>query len=508
MTAVPSTAIVIGAGFSGMASALILARHGCKVTLVERAARPGITMRGFSRKGVYYDSGLHFVGELSEQGVLRAYLRYLGLGDLPLVDFDPEAFEVFRFSDGSSFSLPMGHEAMTRALVSAFPGEERGIREYMEETRRAYAASAFNTLDGSFAISGERDPRWQVSLEAMLDQYVTTPRARTILSSAGWLYGVSPRDVPFLLHARVAGSHFDCVRMFKGGGISLIKACEQRLKEEGVTLLCGSGVRRILFSSASTLTGVELDNAEQVAGETVIYTGHPAYLPEMLPENVLKPVFRNRLRLLADGASAHMLFLSGKTCPEALRGRNLVVFRHDEPFADAFAPGRLPSQGPFYVLPGSSFQETGGAAKTGEAAVGIVALVIGDAGEYARFQASTRGNRPREYKDLKKERLSQFAEALFAACPDLSGLDILDGATPLTLRDWLHSPQGGLYGSAHNMTQFNPIPITRVPNLYAAGQAVAAPGLMGTAISAFLTCGCILGHEALLREVRSCKRDA
>jgi all-trans-retinol 13,14-reductase len=137
-----------------------------------------------------------------------------------------------------------------------------------------------------------------------------------------------------------------------------------------------------------------------------------------------------------------------------------------------------------------------------------VAVVLSHAEEYARFFGAPRGRRPQAYIDLKRERLSQFAQGLAEACPELAGLAPLDGATPLTLRDYLHAPQGGMYGTAHTLDQFNPLPVTRIPNVYAAGQAVVAPGLMGAVISAFLACGFIVGHDTLLNEVRLCVHDA
>jgi all-trans-retinol 13,14-reductase len=43
--------------------------------------------------------------------------------------------------------------------------------------------------------------------------------------------------------------------------------------------------------------------------------------------------------------------------------------------------------------------------------------------------------------------------------------------------------------------QFNPAPKTRLTNFYLAGQAVAAPGLLGAITSALLAVGEIVGHE-------------
>jgi all-trans-retinol 13,14-reductase len=499
---IPATAVVIGAGISGMASALILARHGCAVTLVERASRPGTTLRGFPRRGIRFESGLHYAGELSEHGIVRAYLRWLGIDDLPFADFDPDAFESFRFADGSRFAAPIGLAGYRRALTEAFPAEKDGIAAFLEEIVAAYAASPFHTFTDSFAFSGDREARWQVPLETVLNRHIADSRLRAVLTAPGWLYGVPPEEAPFLLHARVAGSHFDSVRTFEGGGRALVKAFERRLAEEGVTLLCGRAVSGIRLSSASRPVGAILEDGGQIAGECIIHTGHPAYLADMLPEGAVRPVFRNRLRSLNDTVSAHVLFFAAENCPEILRRRNLLVYPRDEPFAAAFAPGRRPGQGPFYILSGPSPRPPAGG---GPPVTTVTAFAFCGAGEYSRFYGTNGSGRPAEYLEMKAERLKEFENALFAACPELAGLTRLDGATPLTLHDWLHTPQAGLYGTAHTVSRHNPAPVTRVPNVLLAGQGIVAPGLMGTIISAFLTCGVVVGHEALLREVRRCK---
>ncbi|WP_026842265.1 FAD-dependent oxidoreductase [Citrifermentans bremense] len=53
---------VIGAGVSGITSALILAKHGRSVALLEKAPRTAPLLRGFSRQGVQFDTGFHYTG--------------------------------------------------------------------------------------------------------------------------------------------------------------------------------------------------------------------------------------------------------------------------------------------------------------------------------------------------------------------------------------------------------------------------------------------------------------
>ncbi|MCK4502784.1 MAG: hypothetical protein KAU22_07085, partial [Desulfuromonadales bacterium] len=62
--------------------------------------------------------------------------------------------------------------------------------------------------------------------------------------------------------------------------------------------------------------------------------------------------------------------------------------------------------------------------------------------------------------------------------------------------------QGAIYGVARELGQYNPLPVTRLPGLFLAGQAVTVCGLMGTMVSSCLACGSILGHEFLRGELK------
>lgn len=502
MNPIRPSAVVIGAGASGMASALLLAMHGYRVSLVERAKLPGVTMRGFLKSRLYFDSGVHFVGELSENGVLTAYLRYLGIRDLPSVEFNRHRFETVRFSDRREFSLAADYDSLLAGLCADFPAERKGIQRYMADVKAAYYSSSFHSLQG-LPGRDETDPRWHVSLQNYIAGYTRDPWLQTLLAVPCIYHGVSPDSVSFLQHARVAGTHFDGVRTFTQGGLSLVNAFEQRLAEEDVTLHCGRSAVQIHCRSDGTLSEVELDNGERLACSAVIYTGHPRFLPSMLPEKALRPAAMGRLHQLYDGMSAHLLYLSGGSEPPTLLDKSNVLYcRHDRPLSQAFMPHHRGNEGPFYIIPGPSvLNRHAGSSATCD----YVAAIPCDAAEYSAFYGTGNGKRPAAYRALKKQRLKALFSSLREAVPEIDGLRLVDGATPVTLQKYLYSPGGGMYGVAHDMTQFNPLPVTRVAGLYLAGQAVTGPGVIGATISAFLACGYLLGHQNLLDGVRTCR---
>ncbi len=77
-------------------------------------------------------------------------------------------------------------------------------------------------------------------------------------------------------------------------------------------------------------------------------------------------------------------------------------------------------------------------------------------------------------------------------------------ATPLTLRDYMYSHSGALYGAQRVVDEYPLQVTTRIDGLYLSGQALVAPGVMGAMISAFNSCGTILGRERLIGELKKC----
>lgn len=96
--------------------------------------------------------------------------------------------------------------------------------------------------------------------------------------------------------------------------------------------------------------------------------------------------------------------------------------------------------------------------------------------------------RPKGYKDWKKGVADRLIHRISACAKDLTGdFELLDVATPLTFRERLSSPEGGLYGVKHRLADFPLLPRTAVKGLYLSGQAMVAPGVLGALCAGFLT---------------------
>jgi phytoene dehydrogenase-like protein len=74
-----------------------------------------------------------------------------------------------------------------------------------------------------------------------------------------------------------------------------------------------------------------------------------------------------------------------------------------------------------------------------------------------------------------------------------ASLRVLDAATLLTFRDYLHNPDGAAYGIKQKLGQFNLVGKLPVRNAYAAGQSAVLPGLVGAMMSSFVIARVIVG---------------
>jgi all-trans-retinol 13,14-reductase len=305
---------------------------------------------------------------------------------------------------------------------------------------------------------------------------------------------VPPDEIPFVNHACVVGPYYESVHGIRGGGLSLAKAYEVQLKKLGVDVYCGHGVLKIGLSSDGTPAEVRLADGQQLDCSGCVSTVHPSTFLDLLPDSLFRPAYRKRLARLEETGSANILYLGCNSPPEPLARANILAscdlditgLRETDPLENRplfISCARLKDAGP--------------------ANHGLTAICPASGSQTNRWSDSMTGKRPPEYTDYKEGITEKLCQYIAAVCPELiEKISFTDCATALTLRDYSHSPFGSLYGVKHKVGQYNPLPLTKAKGLFLAGQAIAAPGILGAVVSAFLVCGIIIGHHRVLKELK------
>jgi len=470
--------IVIGSGISGLAGALLRARRGERVAVIEKSVHLSPTLRGFTRRRIYMDSGFHYAGSMGHDGLLRHLVQELGIaGALEGAVRTLDTVDHVRFVEPAlDFAFPQGWEALEQRLCSTFPEDCQGItnllarmRTLWEQGRAAFVQDCGRSLGALFAGDG-------CSLQKAIDQCTSDPVLHALLTFHGILYGVLAPETSLLFHSQVVGSYYESACFIEGGGRFLVKTLEHALREAGVELRCGRGVSHIHVDEQGGFAAVELAGGEGLTARRAISTVHPKVMLDLVPPETFSPAYRRRIRELEETPSAVVLF---GQCPSARVSGNLILAQNPHALADCM---RLPlEERPLFI----SSPQNAATAAVSIICPATLADVPGNGGRDRR-------GRPEGYRDWKMEVAQRLMRRLSDCASDLMGpFELLDVATPLTFQDRLNSPEGGLYGVKHRLVDMPLLPRTALKGLYLSGQAVVAPGVLGALCAAFLTESCI-----------------
>jgi 1-hydroxycarotenoid 3,4-desaturase len=489
--------VVIGAGIGGLVSALLLARAGLQVTLVEAADAPGGKMRQPLVDGAAIDSGPTV---FTMRWVFEQILEAAGfsMADLPaLTPLNVLARHAWRGHE-ARLDLFAQRERSAEA-IGDFSGaaEARRFLAFCAQARQVYAQlegpyirSARPTL-GSMAT--QLGPRGLATLAGLgpfaslwrsLGKHFHDPRLRQLFGRYATYTGSSPWQAPATLML-VAQVELDGVWSVEGGMHAIARAFAGLAQRRGATLRYASACERILAENGR-VSGVRLAGGEVLPAEAVVFNGSPQALVGGLlgpaPQHAVKPLPRAQRSLSAVTWSAHV-----RTEGFPLVRHN-VFFDDDyrSEFDDIFTARRLPRRGTVYVC-AQDRDDRAALAQPGRER--LLALV----------NAPAEGDR-RAFDAQEIEPCEQRSLALLRQC----GLHI-EMTPQQTLRTTPHdfhrlfpATGGALYGQATHgwMASFRrPGAATRLPGLFLAGGGVhPGPGVPMAALSGQRAAATLMAH--------------
>jgi all-trans-retinol 13,14-reductase len=432
---------------------------------------------------------------LNEGEPLDIFFRYLGLsGRIERYPFNEGGFDAFRcLKPHFEFSFPYGYDRIRERLQETFPEDARAIETYLEAVRHTYHSQPYIDLDADVDIHGLSMVQGP-SLREFLDTLTGNEMLKCILSMHCLLHGTVPEEVSFLSHACVAGSYYESASGIKGGGLSLSEAFDARLDELGVDVFCGAEVKEILLSGDRSVSGLRFGDDRVLYCERCVATIHPRQVLALVPGPAFRQVYRKRLETLEDTCSAVVLYVESDLPPGDLSGTNILLFPSTR-FIDPEGIGPVEEK-PLFIAHARQDRS-----KTSKEGYIVICPEPNMGTKY--WSASVPENASETYQAYKDDIRKRITAHLESSCPEFRGrITHVECATPLTMKEYTHSPSGSIYGVKHRVEQYNPMPVTKIKDLFLAGQAITAPGVMGAVVSGFLACGSIVGHEKLRGELR------
>ncbi|HUH25074.1 MAG TPA: FAD-dependent oxidoreductase, partial [Flavobacterium sp.] len=235
--------VIIGSGLGGLATALLLAKSGQSVAVLEKNNQFGGNLQTFSRDKKLIDTGVHYVGGMGEGQNLYRYFSHLDiLPDLEWEALDEEGFDRIYFDSHKKY-IPQaqGYTRFVDQLVTYFPEHQQEIENYIE-TVKTYC-NAFPMYRLNF------EDRYQTeylepSVQEVMDALISNPELKAVLLGSNFLYALQYEKTPFYVHALTVNSYIQSAWRCVKGGSQITKALIKQLRKYHVKLFKYQEVQR------------------------------------------------------------------------------------------------------------------------------------------------------------------------------------------------------------------------------------------------------------------------
>ncbi len=495
--------IIAGSGLGGLLSAVILAKEGMKVCVLEKDKQIGGCLQTFSLQKTVFDSCVHYIGGLGEGHTLHRLFSYAGIMDkLKLKAFDPDGFDRIAFADDASlYPHAVGPEHFVEQLLPYFPKEKKALEQYIQTVKTVGDHFPLYRLRKGAAEEKAVVSGWPLvsTLQAITDNTLL----QQVLAGNNLLYAGEADKTPFYLHALVLESYMHSAHKVVPGSSQISKYLWQELQLHGGTVIRNEEVISLVEENGR-LTYAVTQSGQRYYGRQFIANMHPEALLGLLQSSLLKPAYRSRIKGLQQTTSAFMLNLVLKPGTVPVRHYNLYWHAsHDVWQAVRSGPGSWPAN---YALYFTESQEVPGFAES------LSILTYMSYEEVKQWNdthnhSGDKQDRGAHYVHFKEVRSAALLQKVLERVPELAGnITAQSAATPLTYRDYTATPEGALYGILKDVNRPNETTIatrTKIPNLLLTGQNVNLHGVLGVSITAVATCAELIGMDYLLDKINN-----
>ena len=309
---------IIGAGPGGLAAALLLARAGLHVEVVERLPKVGGRCSAIEISGFRFDLGPTF---FLHPGVLARIFRLLGrdlYADIPMVRLDPQ-YRI-SFGAGGYIDATPDLDRLEAEVARISPRDAPQVRRFMADNRSKFAAFR-PCLEMPF-LSWRDVLRWQmmrllphvrpwISLDQLLQRYFEDPRLRLAFSFQSKYLGMSPFQCPSLFSI-LSFLEYEYGVWHPFGGCSAVSEAMARIAQEmGVVFHLGETVTELILQGRRVV-GVRTNQREITADAVVLNADFAHAITRLVPDRLRRRWSNRRIERKKFSCSTFMLYLGIK----------------------------------------------------------------------------------------------------------------------------------------------------------------------------------------------------
>lgn len=497
-------AVIIGSGLGGLCTAFILAKHGMKVCVLEKNRQIGGSMQIYSRDKTIFETGVHYIGGLSEGQNLHQYFKYFNIIDkLKLQKLDEDGFDIISFEgDDTYYPHAQGYDNFIEQLAKIFPDEREALKLYIEKIKETCADFPMYNLSNK---KKDFTNAWHLQIDAatFINSIFKNPKLQKVIGGNNMLYAGVAGKSPFYVHALVVNSYIESSYRCIGGSSQIAKYMSENIRAMGGELFNYHEAKRFNFNG-SKIESVELTNGEKIEGNLFVSAIDLGKTIDMVEGHQLRNAYKHRIKSLENTVSTFLLNVVLK--PQSMEHLNHNIYHLVN--HDVWA-------GPFYnekTWPESVAIFGNTNAKQPAYTENFTAM------GYMRYEECEKwwntksiipndvNYRGDDYEAFKIEKAEKLLDLIEKRLPGTRAkVQSYTCATPLTYRDYIGSRDGTLYGALKDYKE--PLktfitPRTKVENLFLTGQNLNLHGVLGVTVSSVVTCSEILGNPNLIETIK------
>jgi all-trans-retinol 13,14-reductase len=486
----------------GLVCANLLAMEGYHVCIVEKNKQIGGCLQTYARDKVVFDSSVHYIGSLDKGQNLYQLFKYLGLMDkLKLQRAEGDFDRIIISGDSNEYPFAQGYDNFIKKLSAYFPGKEKVIIAYCNTIKEVCSRFPLYNLETGGSVE-EKQSVFHLGAKAFIESLTEDKKLQAVLAGNNILYAGEGDKTPFYVHALIVNSYIESTWKCIDGASQIAKLIARNIRNQGGTIMRHAEVTA-LVTAGGKISYMQLKDGRKLYAKKFVSNLHPARTIELTEPDIFRPAFKQRILSLKDTVSCFIINI-------VLKKDTFKYFSHNYYYHKAgylwqqadYTEDNWPLGYALFITPSSKHP------------VYANALTIFT---YMRYEETERWkntfntssheqDRGAEYELFKEKKAQQLIDLVSEKFPTLKNcIHAYYTATPLSLRDYLGSSNGSLYGIAKDYKE--PLktfisPNTKISNLYLTGQNLNLHGILGAGISGIVTATAITGNNEIIKKIK------